>query len=269
MRASTSVDRQLLRMLTDDTGSVTLRIMDKVGIDKKLIMIVDWGFELGEAEKTIWQIHKDILYICRKHDDRLLAFAGVDPRRKDAEELLIWAFDSLGAGGLKLHPTGGWRLTDDKTQQILGLAAERNLPVLVHLGKTVDILNTENARPEPFMELAKKIPSSYFIAGHSGFDLWEVFEQDKSVPDNIFFDISGWQERIVGDGSNIIADLSRLHTKFPGRVCFGTDSPFYSFNLVPSEKQWIDRVRPAFIDQWTEIDFQKPNLLVSPKIMKS
>ena len=74
-----------------------------------------------------------------------------------------------------------------------------------------------------------------------------------AVPANVFFDISGWQERVRGDGANIIADLRRLHESFPGRVCFGTDSPFYSFNLLLAEKQWIERVVPPFAGKWAEL----------------
>ncbi|MGO9138308.1 MAG: amidohydrolase family protein [Syntrophales bacterium] len=263
-RAGNRVDeagirRQLCKMLTDDTGATTVRIMDKVGIDKKFIMIVDWGIELGEGEKSIWQIHEEILTICDRFKDRLVAFAGVDPRRADAADLLIWAF-SRGARGLKLHPTGGWTLADHRTKQLVSLAADRKLPILVHLGKTVDVLNDANAQPEPFIELAKQFPTVPFIAGHCGFDLWEVFVLSNEIPGNVYFDISGWQERIQGDGTNIIVDLDRLHRAFPGRVCFGTDSPFYTFNLIPAEKQWTERVIPPFGNKWAVVDLSVPTL---------
>jgi len=254
-RGADAIARQLFKMLTDDTGIPTVKIMDKVGIEKRVILVLDWGIELGEAERSIWEIHKEILEICRQFSDRLIGFAGVDPRRKDAAELLAWAFDGMGARGLKLHPTGGWKLSDPKTCEVVALAAQRKLPVLVHLGKTVDVLNDVNAQPEPFMELARQFPKIPFIAGHSGFDLWESFVKAPVVPDNIYFDISGWQERIRGKGENILSDLAKLHAAFPGRVCFGTDSPFYSFNLVMSEKQWVERVVAPFSGKWANVDF--------------
>lgn len=257
---SAGIGRQLFKMLTDEKGDTTVRIMDKVGIDKRFILVVDWGLELGEAEKSIWQVHNEVLGICRRFNDRLVPFAGVDPRRENAADLLAWAFDSLGARGLKLHPTGGWSLAAHRTHEIVSLAAVRNLPVMVHLGKAADVLSDVNAQPEPFLELARQFPAVPFIAGHSGFDLWEVFVRSDSVPSNVYFDISGWQERVRGDGANIIADLTRLHQAFPGRVCFATDSPFYSFNLIPSEKQWVERIVPPFFDKWTVVDPSVPNL---------
>ena len=253
-RHAAAITRQLCKMLTDDTGATTVKIMDKVGIEKRVILVLDWGVELGEAEKSIWEIHKEILGICRQFSDRLIGFAGVDPRRKDAAALLAWAFDDMGARGLKLHPTGGWSLTESRTLNLVGLAAQRRLPVLVHLGKTVDVLSDVNAQPGPFMELARQFPETPFIAGHSGFDLWEAFVKAPDSPANLYYDISGWQERIRGDGANILSDLAKLHETFPGRVCFGTDSPFYSFNLIPSEKQWLERTVPPFSGKWADAD---------------
>lgn len=263
------IERHLFKMLTDNTGDTTVRIMDKVGINRRFILIVDWGLELGEAEKTIWEVHKEVLGICRQFSDRLVGFAGVDPRREDAVDLLTWAFDSLGAKGLKLHPTGGWSLTDSRTREIVNQAAVRDLPVIVHLGKTVDVLKDVNAQPDPFLELARQFPVIPFVAGHSGFDLWEVFVRSDSVPGNVYFDISGWQERIRGDGANIMADMANLHQAFPGRVCFGTDSPFYSFNLIPSEKQWVERVIPPFSSKWATPEIQHPGHDLSPEALFS
>jgi hypothetical protein len=250
----------VVRMLSDDNGTATIRIMDKVGIEKRIILVLDWGVELGEAEASIRTIHTDILSICQRFSDRLIGFAGIDPRRKDAVEVVSWAFESLGARGLKLHPTGGWSLTDPRTFEVVSLAAGHGFPVLVHLGKTVDVLSDRNAQPAPFLELARQFPEVPFIAGHSGFDLWETFMRN-DVPANVYFDISGWQERIRGAGENIIEDMSRLHKAFPGRVCFGTDSPFYSFNLVLSEQRWLQRIFPQFSDSWAKLDPSSNSLL--------
>jgi predicted TIM-barrel fold metal-dependent hydrolase len=146
-------------------------------------------------------------------------------------------------------------MNDPCTHEVVGRAAERSLPVLVHLGRTVDVLSDANAQPASFIELALRFPDTRFIAGHSGFEMWETFLQRSDVPENIYFDISGWQDRMYGDGANILADLLRLHEAFPGRVCFGTDGPFYSFNLVLSERRWLDRIVPPFSGKWTTMEF--------------
>jgi predicted TIM-barrel fold metal-dependent hydrolase len=237
-----TAENLLSRMLTDSTGKTTLTIMDKVGIDKRLILVLDWGVELGEAEKSIWEIHREILGICARFRDRLVGFAGVDPRRADALALLNWAFDDLGARGLKLHPTSRWRLDDPEAHRVVEAAADRCLPVLVHIGRTIDCLSDANAQPQALISLAKAFPGVTFIAGHSGFEAWDKFATNPGVPQNLYFDISGWQELHFKDPAGMNAALSGLLKAFPGRVCFGSDSPFFSYNLITSEASWLKTI---------------------------
>ena len=250
----------LFKLLSDENGEMTLRIMDKVGIDKRNILVVDWGLELGEAEKSIVQIHEEILKICRNFNDRLSCFAGVDPRRNNAKELVEWAFDKMGAKGLKLHPTGGWKLTEHRTLEIVEMADSRNLPVIVHIGKTIKELSDKNAQPASLIKLAKIFPKTIFVAGHSGFTKWRAFVDARHIPENIYFDISGWQE--LGDKVERVptSALSELIQAFPGHVIFGTDSPFYTYNLIPSEMSWIRAVK-QFIETQTQISKEILNTL--------
>lgn len=249
------VEKTITRLLSDDDGCRTLKVMDEAGIEKRVILILDFGIELEEAECPIDDIHRDILGICKSHQDRLCGFAGFDPRRKEAVDMFIWAVEKLGARGLKLHPTGGWRLNDDHTLALVSAASDRGLPILVHLGKTVDILSDINAQVSDFIKLASRFPRSVFIAGHSGFDLWIEFVNFKSIlPTNIVFDVSGWQERRTGDGSNIVSDLKVLSEAFPKRVGFGTDSPFYGFNLSFAERKWVEETNLANSRPWLRLE---------------
>jgi predicted TIM-barrel fold metal-dependent hydrolase len=229
----------LWRMLSDETGNITLRIMDKLGIERKVILVIDWGLELGEASSSIEEINEQILGICARSGGRLLGFAGVDPRRPEAVELLNRACDSWGARGLKLHPTGGWRLSDERTHNLVALAVQRGLPVLVHVGRTIDILKDTNAQPQSLIELARAFPQGRFVAGHSGFESFEVFLRAPELPPNLYFDISGWQQWLQADRQAVCVRLSKLIRAFPSRVCFGSDAPFFTYNMVSAEKAWL------------------------------
>lgn len=243
--AEESVGRELKalnRILSDKDGSICLRVMDVVGIERRVLHVVDWGLELGEPVCTVWDINEAVLGICRLHPDRLIGFAGVDPRRSDAVSLVTWAFDKLGAAGLKLHPTSrGWTLEDDRVAALVDLAAQRNLPVMVHTGGTVSVLSDEHCQPRALLRLCARFPTVDFVAGHSGFSNWRAFGSDP--PPNLWFDISAWQERLASDGEGLKAELRQLLAQFPNRVFFGTDSPFYGFNMAFSEAKWIDVVR--------------------------
>jgi predicted TIM-barrel fold metal-dependent hydrolase len=240
-----SVERELKalnRVLSDKDGSVCLRIMDKVGIERRALHVIDWGLELGEPAKTIWEINEAVLGVCRRHPDRLIGFAGVDPRRSDAVSLVAWAFDKLGAAGLKLHPTSrGWTLEDDGVTALVELAAQRKLPVMVHTGATVSALSDDNCQPSALLRLASRFAGLEFIAGHSGFSNWRKFAPDP--PPNLWFDISAWQDRLPGNPQALKTEIQLLLSEFPNRVFFGTDAPFYGFNMAFSESKWIAFVR--------------------------
>jgi uncharacterized protein len=250
-RVSGSQLASVIRFMADRTGEATLRIMDEAGINRRVILIVDWGLELGEAEISLEAIHEEVLAICRKSKGRLVGFAGVDPRRKSGPDLLRRAFDDLGARGLKLHPTGDWSLDDDRTEELVNIAATRGLPVLVHVGSTIRILSDKHSQPNALIRLARRLPAATFIAGHSGFELFRWFLSETDVPTNIYFDISGWQEMAKSGNQCFAENLSALLCAFPGRVCFGSDSPFFSYNLAAKEKEWVDRLS-AFVNESPE-----------------
>ena len=241
----------VMRFMTDRTGEATIRVMDEAHIDRRVILIVDWGLEMGEAEITLDAIHREVLGVCRNSQGRLIGFAGVDPRRKLGADLLRRAFDDLGARGLKLHPTGDWSLDDDQTGELVTLAATRGLPVLVHVGSTMKILRDDHCGPQALLRLARRFPAATLIAGHSGFELFRVFVDTPDVPANVYFDISGWQEIARNRMELLTENLSSLLGAFPGRVCFGTDSPFFSYNLAAQEKWWLASVK-AFLDNCSD-----------------
>jgi predicted TIM-barrel fold metal-dependent hydrolase len=236
----------LFRLLADDKGVTTVKTMDKVGIARRVILVIDWGPALGEPSTSIREVHREILAVCNAFPDRLVGFAGIDPRRAEATDLLRWAFDDLHAAGLKLHPTSDWGLDDPRTHQVVSLAAERGLPVLVHIGRTLDILNQRHAQPEALIALAEAFPATRFIAGHSGFESWRRFIADCAP--NVHFDVSGWQGWFARDPEQVSAELKAILTTFPGRVHFGSDGPFFTYNSVAAEQAWLATVRAAVSD---------------------
>jgi hypothetical protein len=233
----------VVRTMSDRSGTVTLRTMDKVGVDHRVLLIVDWGLELGEPELDMAAIHREILDVCARSNGRLIGFAGIDPRRERAPEIVKHAFDDLGARGLKLHPTGAWSLSDERTHAVVALAVERRLPVLVHVGATMPILNETNAHPHAFLALANAFPDGTFVAGHSGYDLCRLFVEASDRCRNVMFDISGWQHYAHKGEERLRSMLGVLSNLFAGRICFGSDSPFFTYNLAASEQKWINEVR--------------------------
>lgn len=234
--------RTLESLLHDEDGSRSLRLMDEVGIEKKAVMIMDWGLALGEAEKNIREINKEILAVCANSPDRLMGFVGIDPRRQNACDIVREAMDDWGAVGLKLHPTTGWRLQDECAHEVVALAVERRVPIMVHMGTTIEELTDRHARPRDLVSIARHFSEGTFIAGHAGFERWTEFAETDDLPKNIHCDISGWQALVGHDSDKLERDLFGLIAAFPERVHFGTDGPFYSYNLPASEQHWLNMV---------------------------
>ena len=260
--------KMLDNLLIDDEGSRTIKLMDRVGFDKKLIMIMDWGLALGEADKSIEQINQEILSVCARFPDRLAGFAGIDPRRSNATELLHRAIDSWGAKGLKLHPTTGWRMDEGCTYKLVSVAVEYDVPVLVHVGKTTDVLSDKHAQPSDLIGLANAFPEGKFIAGHSGYLQWSEFAENPGTPENVCFEISGWQELVNGNRDKLTELLQGILAAFPRRVHFGTDGPFYSFNLVASEEHWLSMVLDC-LDDCSHDSGDHGNTVMDPPLLKS
>jgi predicted TIM-barrel fold metal-dependent hydrolase len=213
-------------------------------------------------------VHEEVLAICRRSQSRLLGFAGIDPRRPNAIELVARSFDQWGAVGLKLHPTGAWELGDERTHAVVSLAAVRGRPILVHIGHTMQILSDKNSQPEAFIRLARDFPNGKFIAGHSGFELFPQFLRG-GIPENIFFDISGWQELVGDDAGLLKSNLDRLLEAFPGRVGFGTDSPFFSYNLISQEARWLAMVRRYVEDSPHRAQWRADEVLTCPAALRT
>ena len=207
--------------LSDDSGESTIRAMDEAGIDHRIVLILDWGLELGKPELSIEAIHEAVMGICQRFPDRFTGFAGLDPRRREAAELLGWAVDSLGARGLKLHPTSeGWTLHDESTLRLVEIAAQRSLPVLVHVGATFPVLTDRNAGPRSLLAMAALFPQTTFVAGHAGFKRWREFRSDGHFPPNVLLDVSGWQSLDDG-GETLPRSFAKSSVLSPDRSSSG------------------------------------------------
>src|SRR4051794_2739152 len=143
-------------------------------------------------------------------DGRLVAFARLDPRSDpvaEAERCL-----EAGAVGLKLHPRAErFTLDEPGVDDIVALAAERLLPVIVHAGRGIPALGRHA------LELCTRHPGARLILAHAGIcDLAWIWRAAPDHP-NLFFDTSWWSP------SDLLALFSFVP---PGQVLFGSDAPY-------------------------------------------
>lgn len=79
---------RLLPKMFDPTGEITVRNLDRWGIDVAAVVAVDNGLLHGEGGIGIEGQNKAIADAAKRFPDRLVAFLSVDPRRPNALELV-------------------------------------------------------------------------------------------------------------------------------------------------------------------------------------
>jgi uncharacterized protein len=117
-----------------------------------------------------------------------------------------------GFKGLKLHPVSQqFELDDPKVVRLLGMAAEIDLPVLIHAGFAMQRI------VEPLLPTVEANPGLRLILGHAA--MVEVLEATRAFAGhpNVLFETSVVQAK----------DLYELcRTMDASRICFGSDIPY-------------------------------------------
>ena len=141
---------------------------------------------------------------------RLVPFCRVDPHA-DALAEARRCLDA-GARGIKLHPRAeGFAMHEPAVEQLVALAAERRVPVLIHAGRGIPALGRDT------VELAERYPGARLILAHAAVSdiawLWRLMP---SHP-NLFIDTSWWNP----------ADLIALFCLVPpGQILWASDCPY-------------------------------------------
>jgi predicted TIM-barrel fold metal-dependent hydrolase len=258
------------REVYDPDGSAMIQQMDDLGIDVSVIMVLDWGIRYmsrGEpdAPLPIAEINRRTLSLRQKYPGRVFGFAGVDPRRKGALQLLEVAVKEWGAIGYKPYPPNGYYANDPMLMPFYEKCCQLNIPVLVHCG------GYGWAIPDPLEEIAEQFPDLQIIMGHANLQgrfesgtYWRGIQVAATAP-NIVLDLTDWQVLGTLEEHNIaefwhVFDVMR-NTVGAHRIVFGTDMPIAGkgyeltrrwcemFRNLPEEAaQYGVRVTPAEAD---------------------
>ena len=148
--------------------------------------------------------------VVSKYPERFMAFAVINPKLKNAMEILEKGVEEQGMVGVKCH---AWWHRINISSELLPIAQrceEKGLPLLVHLGGGRQTGN--------FEVLLDNCPRLKLILAHVAIphfqSKWKVIKEQK----NCFVDISG---------SYLNASLVRRAVKAlgPDKVIFGSDGP--------------------------------------------
>lgn len=140
--------------------------MNYACIDKLGLLPLDLTTSEGRTVVSNEEIHQ----IVSLAPDRFIGFASVDPHRKDAVEVLEYAFSFLKLSGLKIHPSRqNFYPADHALEPLYQCCIRHNKPILFHAGISLEPeTNSKYARPECFEELALRHPELRFCLAHFG-----------------------------------------------------------------------------------------------------
>ncbi len=156
-----------------------------------------------------------VLAVAAESDGRLVSFCRIDPSADPVAEASRCL--DAGARGIKLHPRAEqFTLDHPALDQLYGLAAERNVPVLVHAGRGIPALGRHA------VDACSRRPDLKLILAHAGIcDLAWIWHDAARLP-NLYFDTAWWSP----------SDLLALFTLVPpGQILMASDAPYGSIGF--------------------------------------
>ncbi|MCI8375181.1 MAG: amidohydrolase [Lachnospiraceae bacterium] len=146
--------------------SLFMTQLDAAGINKAVIS----GEDVTTRAGGVIVSNEEVKSLVDRYPDRLIGFAGVDPRRPDALEVLERAFTELGMKGLKLSPAMQYFMPGDPIMKpVYELCLKYDKPILFEAGMTwVKNSPSRYSNPLNFEEVAIEYPKLRMCLGHFG-----------------------------------------------------------------------------------------------------
>ena len=225
--------------MSDKNCTGHLNQMKEAGIQKSVLLIID--SELGGGGKVamsideIYDFHGKIL---KTYKDRLEVFAGVDPRRENALEIVENGVKKFGFSGLKLYPPMGFYIYQEELLKLYEYCEKSNLPVLIHTGPSHSYLENEKANPNDIKHVVKMFPRLKVVLAHAGYRVTNELSDIVLENENVNLDISGFQNL---DKNQLGDSFDKIFSKnLNERMLFGSDWPlFHSFEKLKSNVETI------------------------------
>lgn len=229
--------------LYDSTPDSLIKDMDEAGINKSILIANDYGLvpEFSEPKISIEEYNKWVANAADQYPDRLTAFVGVDPRRKNAVEILEKGITEWGMKGLKLYPPAGFYANEPVVTPLWEKAKELEIPVMVHSGPTFPQLKMKYSQPIYLEDVLIRYPSLNIIIAHCGGVLWaEEVLGLRQFRNNVYADMSGWQGMAYVDKEYAMQRLVHVYSNLRSKCLFGSDWP--AFNFQVNNKEWINMI---------------------------
>lgn len=247
----------------DETGDRLIEDMDAAGIDKSIVLALDYGLYAGvDDEVSLVRRYELFSSVVRRHSDRLVLFGGIDPRRPDSVRFVKRAVNEWGIKGVKLWTPTGVYPNEPYCYPLYSTCEELGLPIVVHTGQEIPPLQSESGRPILVSKPSSDFPGVTFVLAHAGMAWWEEAANLAWHHPNVYLDIAYWQLKYLRDPRLFARELGSLQS-LAGRnkVFFGTDWPALRRVKRVEPRDWIQVIRelpgyPSLDASFTEDDVE-------------
>ena len=231
----------LYRDIMDDPECDKLvKRMDESGIDVTAVIVVD-NVDVGLDNERIMRINENCAKAAAKHPGRLIALAGIDPRRPDAPALFRRCIEEFNMKGLKWHPDSGYYPNGELAYAVLEVANELGVPLLTHCSPLPNS-RAKYAYPLHLDDIALDFPNIDIIAAHMGDMWWRDWAALAKYKRNICGDLAMWQ-LTAESKPNLFRRYLReiLDILGPEHVLFSTDGPVFEAHV--SNRRWVEIIK--------------------------
>nr|MDO8079563.1 amidohydrolase family protein [Candidatus Freyarchaeota archaeon] len=244
--------QQLLPQVWGFNADAYIKVMETAGIDKALIMGVDWGMSVaGEAKWSVEEMNKWVAKQADQYPDKLAALCAVDPRRGEkAIKLVVKAVEEWGMKGVKFHPTAGYYPDDRKYFPLYEKCVELDVPLHSHTAALINApMESKYADPIHLDSVAANFPELKIIQIHFGGLNWNLkCIEIMTARANVYAEISGHQVAAAGMPQYWLTTLRNalnipalLGPSLKERIMFGTDSPLIT--TVMGDDAWVNWIK--------------------------
>jgi hypothetical protein len=237
-----TVKKTMFPTYWDRDGSILIQEMNEAGIDKTIIVPLDLGIELGEAKASVEEINESYAAVAKRYSGRVFAYAGVDPRRRNAVEVFERGIKHWGMRGLKLDPAAGFYPNEEICYPLYRKASDLGVPVLFHTGSTIPPFRNKYTQPIYLDDVSLDFPDVTLIAAHMGFGWWQELASMIAKRTNLITDISGWQQNAIRHYPTFVKNLREMmHLVGADNMLFATDGPSFRLYNLPN-KEWATMI---------------------------
>lgn len=226
----------------DPTGERLVAGMAEKGIDLTVICMVDNATNPRFKSESMQRGNKIAADIARKYPDKVMALAGIDPRRPEAPDMMRQCMEEYGMKGLKYHADNGFHPCSAASYKVLEVLLENKGILLTHTGPLPPPSQAKYAEAALLSDLAVDFPDLKVIAAHMGYVDWRPWASLALNQPNLYGDLAMWVAFAVGNYDMFCREL-RAILDYVGvsKVLFGTDDPIYN-TLVPT-RDWIQLLK--------------------------